>query len=54
MGAFDWIITVISGAYVISPIDLIPDFIIGIGWIDDIIVGLIGLMFFIRGLNNDK
>ncbi len=35
-----WIIGLI---YVISPVDIIPDFIGGIGWLDDI--GVIGLMF---------
>lgn len=50
MGVIDFFISIASAAYVISPIDLIPDFIIGIGWVDDIIIGLIGLGFFIRGL----
>ena len=34
----------LSILYIVSPIDLIPDFILGIGWIDDIIVGLIGVL----------
>jgi len=27
-----------SGAYILSPIDLVPDFIIGLGWLDDLII----------------
>ena len=34
---------IIGFLYVISPIDIIPDFIGGIGWLDDISV--VGLMF---------
>lgn len=30
--------------YWVSPIDLLPDFITGIGWVDDLIFGLIGFM----------
>ena len=30
--------------YWVSPIDLMPDFITGIGWVDDLIFGLIGFM----------
>ena len=36
--------------YIASPIDFIPDFIPGIGWIDDIIVGLIGVLPMFRDL----
>lgn len=32
------IIAVLGLAYVLSPYDLVPDFIFGLGWIDDIIV----------------
>ena len=35
------IITILGILYIISPIDLIPDFIPGLGWIDDIIVAII-------------
>ena len=30
--------------YWVCPIDLLPDFITGIGWVDDLIFGLIGFM----------
>ena len=35
-------------AYVVSPIDLLPDFIIGVGQIDDLAVILGGLKLFLR------
>jgi len=40
VGVLDWIGLVLSIAYIVSPIDLIPD-VPGIGWIDDLFVGLI-------------
>ncbi len=44
-----WIYTLILlavGAYVLSPVDLVPDFFIGLGWLDD--AALIALLF--RGI----
>ncbi len=44
-----WIYTLILlavGAYVLSPVDLVPDFLIGLGWLDD--AALIALL--IRGI----
>lgn len=29
---------VLSFAYILSPIDIIPDWILGLGWIDDLII----------------
>ena len=43
------VITVITFLYCILPIDFIPDFITGIGWLDDVIFGAIG---FVGGLVN--
>jgi uncharacterized membrane protein YkvA (DUF1232 family) len=40
MSAKDWIITILGGAYMISPLDIIPDTIPVAGWIDDILVGI--------------
>ena len=34
---------IIAGIYIVSPIDAIPDLIAVIGWIDDILVSLLGL-----------
>ncbi len=41
-------IYLLSFLYVISPFDLLPDFLVGVGWIDDLIVlGLLGWYHFI-------
>ena len=38
------IAALLAGAYTLSPVDAIPDVIVGIGWIDDLIVlGMAGL-----------
>jgi len=39
----------IAVIYVISPIDLMPDFIPVVGWVDDVFAGLFGLVFLIKG-----
>ncbi len=31
--------------YIISPIDLVPDYLIGVGWIEDIILGIFCVLF---------
>jgi uncharacterized membrane protein YkvA (DUF1232 family) len=41
-GLTNIIIACVALLYIISPIDLIPDFIPIIGWIDDLIVAFIG------------
>ena len=33
----------IAVAYFVIPIDMIPDIIAGIGWLDDLVIGLLGL-----------
>jgi hypothetical protein len=43
-----WLITALAVVYVICPYDLFPDFFIGVGWIDDLIIlGIIGWYFYI-------
>ncbi len=37
-------------AYVISPIDLMPDFLVGLGWIDDILLATFAINWIIGRL----
>lgn len=46
------IIILLAVLYIVSPIDLIPDFIPVIGWIDDLIAGIVAFTAFIGGKNN--
>ena len=39
----------IAVIYIICPIDLMPDFIPVIGWVDDVFAGLIGIVFLFKG-----
>tara|TARA_B100001063_G_C16602928_1_gene471738 strand:+ start:522 stop:845 length:324 start_codon:yes stop_codon:yes gene_type:complete len=43
MSLKSWIITILSGVYIVSPIDFIPDTIPVIGWMDDILVAITGI-----------
>lgn len=43
------IIALVAVLYIISPIDILPDFIPVIGWIDDLVVLFIGLGAFFKG-----
>lgn len=45
-----WVIGLLSVLYIASPIDLIPDFIPIIGWIDDLFVFVAGLLPILRGM----
>jgi uncharacterized membrane protein YkvA (DUF1232 family) len=40
-----WFVPMVAALYVISPIDLIPDFLLGAGQIDDL--GVLGIAFFV-------
>ena len=48
----DWIIIIILGLYILSPLDFIPDFIPIIGWIDDIFAFILILGVLRRGEKN--
>jgi uncharacterized membrane protein YkvA (DUF1232 family) len=37
------IVLILAAIYIISPIDFIPDVIVGIGWVDDFLVLLMAL-----------
>lgn len=43
MSLKSWIVTILSGVYVVSPIDFIPDMIPPIGWMDDFLVAITGI-----------
>lgn len=46
---WNMVVAILSALYIISPIDIIPDFIPLLGWCDDFVVLLIGLGAFFRG-----
>ena len=54
ISAKSMIIFIITLAYVISPIDLIPDYIIGFGQIDDAVILGLGLYFLEKDLRKYK
>ncbi len=35
--------------YIISPIDFVPDYFIGVGWIEDILIGILSVLFLKKG-----
>jgi len=37
--------TVATGAYVLSPLDVIPDLVLGLGWLDDWVVVLLVILY---------
>jgi len=47
-----FIAILIAVGYILWPLDVLPDIIPLIGWIDDIFVGLIGLFMFIMGIRS--
>jgi len=47
-GMLKWVVVGILALYIISPIDLLPDFIPIVGWIDDIIAGFVLIMMLLK------
>lgn len=47
----NWIMATILGMYIVSPLDLLPDFIPLAGWSDDIGALIFMIGFIIRGIN---
>lgn len=43
-------IAVLGVIYVLSPIDLVPDYLVGVGWIEDILIGIFSIMLIKGGL----
>ncbi len=38
-----WLLTILALLYVVNPFDLLPDIVVGAGWLDDLVVlGLLG------------
>ncbi len=39
---------ILALAYVISPFDLVPDWIVGLGWLDDLVILVAPLIYLVR------
>lgn len=42
-----------TAAYAVSPVDLVPDVLFGIGWLDDLIVIVMAFLYIRRLLNSE-
>lgn len=38
--------------YIISPVDLVPDYLVGVGWMEDILIGILCFILIKGGLNS--
>ncbi|KYC53119.1 MAG: hypothetical protein AMQ22_00426 [Candidatus Methanofastidiosum methylothiophilum] len=47
---FNWAMATVLGMYIVSPLDLLPDFIPIAGWGDDIAAFVLMVGFIVRGL----
>lgn len=43
------VIALLCMLYILSPIDIIPDFIPVVGWLDDLAVGALGFLAVLKG-----
>lgn len=45
-----WLLTILALAYLLNPFDLVPDVLVGAGWLDDlVVVGLLGYLLYRTG-----
>ena len=42
-----WILLILAGLYTINPYDIFPDFMIGWGWLDDLIIWILVWQYFV-------
>lgn len=49
MNAFSLFLALLGLIYVLSPVDLVPDTVVGVGWIGDAIMLILSIMFFKAG-----
>lgn len=50
-----WLLTILALLYVLNPLDLLPDIVVGAGWLDDLVVlGLLGYYFYRSGLRGSS
>ena len=47
-------IAVLGIIYIISPVDLIPDYWVLVGWFEDILIGLLSFLFIKKGLEGES
>lgn len=43
-----WVLLILAVIYILSPIDIVPDFLPILGWLDDFLVGALALINFIN------
>lgn len=48
---FSLFLATLGFLYIISPIDIVPDYLVGVGWIEDILIGIFCLAFVKKGLD---
>lgn len=45
-----WVLSILALVYLLNPLDLLPDFILGAGWLDDLaVLGLLGYYLYRSG-----
>ncbi|KXA91153.1 hypothetical protein AKJ57_02325 [candidate division MSBL1 archaeon SCGC-AAA259A05] len=48
---FSIFLGILGFVYVVSPIDLVPDYLIGIGWLEDILIGVLSIFLIKKGVD---